>query len=587
MNKKLKTFIISSLLAIPGSSLLTLACSYQSKIDETNDQQNINSNNNQGSNNNQENTTENMTKPNNQDNMESDSKVDENELENSFFEGGTLNGLTSNKFINFAKLYDLNANALASQNLERLQPKNWDDIDLIITGIEIISLSDEKGLIAIKINGKYNKKSFDNLNINISGFAKPTQAESVEITFNKNYFIENRIIKSKLASLTQEELLNALSNFSIFSYSKNNKKYVIEIKNNINTDDNNFVIKNLSLSNDGILNINVYQKVFEINNNVKTSKEISFINKSFSVLNQIEYSKQDIFNFIFENNKIIPTDLTFNKEFLASEYASSWYAKFLNQGTLANNFYQVEPGFENWLDFNETNPNARKSLIYFSTNSVLANDLTGTLFINQSLTWEDDYSEIEKSHGKTYQVNGFNQINESDLTKWFNLVIKNELINKIAKNYIDDPKINNYKEAALEKLLRKADNNFVFIKPYDFNNIKVNREEILLHENRSFYLEFGYPEVTNNSHNLIDNYDSHTAMIKFNKNENNGFSIYGLNANIASINVESINQANNTINLNLNATLNILLFNSNNEQFSWKTFNIPINHTISYHYEID
>lgn len=357
----------------------------------------------------------------------------------------------------------------ASENKDvNLEP--YHDINFDLEKPNIVAYDDLGGTLTVKVKGKYKSKPFNEFEFKLVDFKtyydirRFVSASTISAKLNLNKMIEEKIKWSDIILKENKELLNYISEFkAIYKYeelnlldlSLNNNKY--------------YELRNVKVLKDGstyYLNFTLIIKNYELKNGIETVWEDSLQHFKNVIIENVEYTVQDIFNFL--ETKLVEKDLKEQKRKNFPSFFSARFQASHNLVTAANFLEFSDAKYANYFGFP----------IQFETINIAANDLTGSLYLKFNLKYEDGQSnEFKHNKAITYKIEGFKSNTNDKVLKNFFIMKKldsnwNAIIKKIKDKYLLDNK-NTIAKEELDNLINTAVKNIRVLKKESNNKYKL------------------------------------------------------------------------------------------------------------------
>lgn len=352
----------------------------------------------------------------------------------------------------------------------------------------IIAYDDLGGTLTVKVKGKYKSKPFNEFEFRLANFKTNHIGRFVSVSakLNLNKMIEDKIKWSDLILRENKELLNYISEFkAIGKYEElnlldlllNNNKYY-ELRN----------VKILKNGSTYYLNFTLIFKNYELKNGIESVSEESLQYFKNAIVENVEYTVQDIFNFL--ETKLVEKNLEEQKRKNFPSFFSARFQASRNLVTAANFLEFSDAKYANYFGFP----------IQFETINIAANDLTGSLYLKFNLKYEDGQSnEFKHNKAITYEIEGFKSNTNDKVLKNFFIMKKldsnwNAIIKKIKDKYLADNK-NTITKEELDNLINPAIKSIRVIKKENNNKYKlyINNYLEILYEGVSLETS-GYDE---------------------------------------------------------------------------------------------
>ncbi|WP_406617271.1 hypothetical protein [Mycoplasmopsis adleri] len=492
-------------------------------------------------------------------------------VDKSFENGGTQNGLTINKYLGLINLFQLSSNKIASVQLDKIKNIKADKYD--ITNVEILSYSDEHGTLSFKVNGLYDGKTkIENQIVTLSGFVTHVYGQSINAKFDsKKLALDNQNNLENILNLKNQELLSYFTALSISGDGTESIDVLEELKKGEN--DSRVILKSMSLKKK---NHETYElklvldfKLYSYENGHKTDKTVNWYNRSVDYqLGFFQWSLSEYVNYI-GNHELVKNEETINKEETFNRYASFYLGKLLNGIDLAHQFYTINSKYDHF----------NNEPLTVKAKSMFANDLTGTLYINYVVVYENSsLGESIESAGILKEVSGFKKvITEEFLKKAFDIQFN---ISQ-QKQFEESPK----KGKAIYKEFKEHEKDTTPYVITDENRIKwaFGTNNIVYLQNtldaNSKYKPNIYLNAYYNNQKIqepVDHENNH--FIKTSATDPNGIVISGLEFSIESLSdfKETENQGTKFFEFNINGTISISVLDSNASQSETKTFKFQV-----------
>lgn len=260
----------------------------------------------------------------------------------------------------------------------------------------IVAYDDLGGTLTVKVKGKYKSKPFNEFEFRLANFKTNYIGGFVSASakLNLNKMIEDKIKGGDLILKENKELLNYISEFkAIYKYEK------LDLLNLLLNNNKYYELRNVKVLKDGstyYLNFTLIIKNYELKNGIETVWEDSLQHFKEVIIENVEYTVQDIFNFL--ETKLVEKYLDEEKRKNFPSFFSTKFQESPNLVTAANFLEFSDAKYANYFGFP----------IQFETISITANDLIGFLYLKFILKYEDGKSN-EFKHDKviTYKIKGF------------------------------------------------------------------------------------------------------------------------------------------------------------------------------------
>ncbi|WP_406614671.1 hypothetical protein ACJA23_01630 [Mycoplasma corogypsi] len=510
--------------------------------------------------------------------------IQNNELNQEFVKGGVINNyLNVDKYAYLVSELNLNPNSLAHYQKDKFKIFNNDELSL--SNITITYINDQNGIIKCDVSGSYLGHNFEANDITISGFIKPTRVRSIGYDFDKEYLIKNKIIKANLPTLNQEQVLKTIKRLSgeTFEALNNTRTASYDILELINNSEVKVV--RASYDNNGVLSLNLQQKLIHFENNKETTEEISFLIWNDIRINPVENT--DILAYVLANHLVVNNNNLTPKATIYPSFWTNIYRKEIKENT---NFpyITVDPAwseFRSWEDSLDSHPGTIVSFI----SDLKSNDFEGKLFLTQNLYWLDNNGDkIAELSGKTFELNGFKTISKAQLKSLLTAQPTQRVIDNIAKLYISSNKTKN--EFKTNDQLRELLKSHISSNGYFYTFIRSHNSSMFHNNNTNPYMVNNNFDVlirpNDQSTNFTDlklKYDPYSSTISIAK-ARDFIDINGLTLKNVSFIVNSINESEKKINITFKATLTLGISNSNINNNEYNDLDLDINTTLDYRY---
>ncbi|QNM93477.1 hypothetical protein H9M94_02605 [Mycoplasma sp. Pen4] len=493
--------------------------------------------------------------------------------------------LKSTKYADVLKIYDWHNKGLAHSAYGILKPFQKDNIN--VTNIKITSLDDSEGTLILKMSGTIDQMPFEASDIAVTGFSKPARIFTTNVVFDKNYYIENKILKSDLSKMTQQQIIDSLTTFegSTLIDPNNNGILSYDLLDLIKSNSDEIHVENISFI-DGKLHVDIRQRLMQVNEENITYSFTSLLNKTLDY--SPSYSKMDILNYVADNKMI--SGLNNEAQNKENIFASFWTNIFYKDNQQVGiDFYQIDPEWTQWYDFND-NPetNSQKTTIEPVIYKLKPNDLEGKLYISQKLIWKDSSNQIEaESEGKEYTIQGFKQLSESELASHVNVLLSDSFIKNLSRVYQSHTSVTEFTSpqevAKLFKThLTNDDANFeiTIIRPFDPSNSVDESNNERPNSNINVFWRF---DQDSEYQDLLGDgiYDPRSSVIGF-SSERDFLGISGMSLSNIAIKINNYDQTTNKIDVTLKLNINIGINNSTETNLEYKTVIIPIESSVVY-----
>ena len=343
----------------------------------------------------------------------------------------------------------------------------YNDLTFALEKPNIIAYNDVEGTLTVKVKGKYKSKPFNEFKLKLDGFKKHNinRFVSVFAKLNLNKMIEEKIKWSDLILKENKELFNYISEFKAINSEYKELNLLDLLLNN----NKYYELRNVKVLKDGstyYLNFTLIFKNYELKNGIESVSEESLQYFKNVIIENVEYTVQDIFNFL--ETKLVEKDLEEQKRKNFPSFFSARFQASRNLVTAANFLEFSDAKYANYFGFP----------IQFETINIAANDLTGSLYLKFNLKYEDGQSnEFKHNKAITYKIEGFKSNTNDKVLKNFFIMKKldsnwNAIIKKIKDKYLVDNK-NTITKEELDNLINPAIKNIRVLKKESNNKYKL------------------------------------------------------------------------------------------------------------------
>ncbi|WP_027335102.1 hypothetical protein [Mycoplasmopsis felifaucium] len=401
MNKKfLKLSLSVTSLSMPLFSILAVSC-------------NNSADNNSSENNEQPIKTDekdNNVNQNNSQNIENKPEINpESNKPNEIRNQPALNKITefnSEQIQKLSNLFQLNKNLIPSFESSKVKVMSGSDFN--ITGANVVAYNDSLGTLSFNVSGTYLNNTFENLTVNLDGFATRIIGTALQQSFNKNKVAERQNNLDEVLKLTNKDLVPYFTDLKILT----NGLGLLDVKSILDNDNSPIVINNLSIkknsNNKYTLIVNVDYKTKTLANGVISEETRSFYFGSLQLdKNMLAYSTFDYINYVLQNH-VQAIDIS-NDNTLLNHYASYYVGRYKNEVDLSAQFYEVENAYSRYQNIP----------LQLKVKHISANDLTGTLYVDYAINYHNE------SSGENIEVNSLYK----EITN-FKKVITPEIVKK-------------------------------------------------------------------------------------------------------------------------------------------------------------
>ncbi|WP_406613909.1 hypothetical protein ACJA23_03145 [Mycoplasma corogypsi] len=495
--------------------------------------------------------------------------------------GGTAHKyLQVNKYVEIVKGLSLEPNSLVHLQISNFMPFNKNGLN--VKTVNVSAYDDQAGTLEFSATGTYNGKDFNTGAVSVSGFLPPKRIQSIDYEFSKDYLIQNKIIKNELPNWPAEKVIPMFSKLKAFTFEENGRMAEYNLINLVKS--GTAVVKRATFNNNGVLSLDLRQRIQKMHNGVTTDTESSFLNREDI---RVEgYSETNVLEYISKNHMIEGSGISQPRNNI---YASYWTQLYRShpKGQILISYWVVDP---QWAEFTrwDANSKAEKAKIQAFTTGLKTNDLEGKLFLTQSLKWINGSEEVAAEiTGKTYEISGFKTISKDFLSKILRTQQKQNTIDKLAKKYIDSQhasKVFDTPETLGPIIGQLASNSnpWVFIRPSSSDDFHSNNQ-VPFNPNNYFNLLIRPSEAVVDYVELSTKYEPHTSDIIIGDNKDY-LDVNGISMNNVSFTINSIDTNTKKINITVKTTVTIGISSSNGTNNNYSEIEIPLSTTQDYRY---